>query len=582
MRSLRPKHEAANVGFMAERQRLVGMQEDVNAFMLNEDAKVCRACGHPLTPQHFREELERRRSAISALTKECAAAEKRLAAITKRRGQAEVAHKASGEETDRLRQAYLAARAANNAAVEDLAQCHHSLAETLNELASVHRDRVGDNAEASSYPTSAELAEMKAQAQKLPKARQSLKVLETQARDVKVLDDRVAELSADAKAQSDLLGGRMPDEIAAEESRLTQEAASLRTKDSGLEKLILEARKRLEQVSAKAESAGRVADEARHRHDAARQREASCGERYAEALAKLPPGILGEGAGVTEVRSAISAVELSLRRLETSGVEREYRELEPTRLRADSLDRRLAESQTIVEGYVPVPRASPVISAELAALRAKTSEAERRHTLLASDAASAKRRWEQLRELAEETMKARADSSAAMKLAELLGRDYLQRHLMRAAERSIVERANAILDRLSSGSLSLQLRPQAEAGAETALDMEVLNRELQGTQMLGLAFLSGSQKFRVAVALALAIGQYASRQSRPVETVMIDEGFGCLDQQGRTEVIQEFQNLRDLMKCVILVSHQEEIAQVFPNRYEFRLEDGTTKVTRVS
>ena len=95
-----------------------------------------------------------------------------------------------------------------------------------------------------------------------------------------------------------------------------------------------------------------------------------------------------------------------------------------------------------------------------------------------------------------------------------------------------------------------------------------------------MSFLSGSQKFRVAVSLALGIGQYASRQHRPIESVIIDEGFGCLDRQGRQVMIQELQNLRDQMRCILLVSHQEEFADSFANGYKFELVNGTTEVTR--
>ena len=95
-----------------------------------------------------------------------------------------------------------------------------------------------------------------------------------------------------------------------------------------------------------------------------------------------------------------------------------------------------------------------------------------------------------------------------------------------------------------------------------------------------MAFLSGSQKFRVAVSLALGIGQYASRQHRPIESVIIDEGFGCLDRHGRQVMIQELQNLRGQLRCILLVSHQEEFAEAFSDGYHFTLEDGATRVTR--
>ncbi len=96
--------------------------------------------------------------------------------------------------------------------------------------------------------------------------------------------------------------------------------------------------------------------------------------------------------------------------------------------------------------------------------------------------------------------------------------------------------------------------------------------------LIGVAFLSGSQKFRVAVSLALGIGQYASRQHRPIESVIIDEGFGCLDRENRQTMIQELQNLRDQLRRIILVSHQEEFTDAFHDGFRFEMVDGTTRV----
>src|SRR5262249_52158575 len=136
-------------------------------------------------------------------------------------------------------------------------------------------------------------------------------------------------------------------------------------------------------------------------------------------------------------------------------------------------------------------------------------------------------------------------------LAELLGPRRLQLHLVRNAERGIVDYANEVLDRLSGGQLYLRLRGEdSEEAVEKALDLECYNRTA-GETPLGVAFLSGSQRFRVAVSLALGIGQYASRQHRPLEAVIIDEGFGCLDRQGRHVMIEELKNLRQQMRCIL-------------------------------
>jgi DNA repair exonuclease SbcCD ATPase subunit len=166
-------------------------------------------------------------------------------------------------------------------------------------------------------------------------------------------------------------------------------------------------------------------------------------------------------------------------------------------------------------------------------------------------------------------------------LAELLGRERLQLHLVRQAERQVVDHANAVLDRLSGGELYLRLTGEAggEGNSVKALELEAHNR-ITGEKPINVAFLSGSQKFRVAVSLALGIGQYASRQHRPIESVIIDEGFGCLDRNARQVMIQELQNLRSQMRCILLVSHQEEFADAFTDGYHFELHNGSTVARR--
>jgi exonuclease SbcC len=46
-------------------------------------------------------------------------------------------------------------------------------------------------------------------------------------------------------------------------------------------------------------------------------------------------------------------------------------------------------------------------------------------------------------------------------------------------------------------------------------------------------------------------------------------------------MIQELQNLRGHLQCILLVSHQEEFAEAFPDGYRFELTNGATRVTRI-
>ena len=170
-------------------------------------------------------------------------------------------------------------------------------------------------------------------------------------------------------------------------------------------------------------------------------------------------------------------------------------------------------------------------------------------------------------------------------LARLLGREHLQRYLLQEAEKEIVKHANQILDRLSSGTLHLELRPQTmlRSKAKTtgrgvkALELLAYN-SATGLSAQPVDFLSGSQRFRAAVSLALGIGQWSRNGSRAHDAVIIDEGFGSLDKQGRREMIEQLHALTGVLGRIILVSHQEEFAGAFVNRYFVELRNETSYV----
>ena len=165
-------------------------------------------------------------------------------------------------------------------------------------------------------------------------------------------------------------------------------------------------------------------------------------------------------------------------------------------------------------------------------------------------------------------------------LTNLLGRDGLQHYLLQKAEVGIVYHANEILDGISGGTLRLEVQSSPDRKAE-ALDMVAYNMAISASQSQPIRLLSGSQQFRVSVSLALGIGKYAGNENHRLESVIIDEGFGSLDENGRREMIQAIKELGDggVLKCIIVVSHQREFFDEFPNRYLVELVDGSTQIS---
>src|SRR5439155_23654237 len=98
---------------------------------------------------------------------------------------------------------------------------------------------------------------------------------------------------------------------------------------------------------------------------------------------------------------------------------------------------------------------------------------------------------------------------------------------------------------------------------------------------IGVTYLSGSEKFRVAISVALAIGRFAAGQARPLECVIIDEGFASLDTQGLQAAADELLRLRQYLRRIILVSHQSQFTERFPVTIQLRKSESGTTAERV-
>ena len=219
--------------------------------------------------------------------------------------------------------------------------------------------------------------------------------------------------------------------------------------------------------------------------------------------------------------------------------------------------------------------------------RVTVADARRRLADAHATLAAADGRWQSARDLSHErrrqfqthreltarikTLEEHADRHD--KLDRHLGKNGLQRHLVRTAEKAIVALATETLGKLSHGDLSVEL-DEGEAADDKAF---VLRVRRAGGETIAVEYLSGSQKFRVAISVALAIGRYATNQSHPLECVIIDEGFGSLDKEGLRATAEELNLLKLHLKRIILVSHQDEFTDQFPVVIQLTAgENGTT------
>lgn len=573
----------------AERQKAIAgsalelAEQAVAALETLGDLPDCRLCGQPLTPDHLAKERTKRQTELTTAKRKSEEAARQFQAVADREHKLSTEASQLDHQLAQLREDYIQERAKFKQHCDQTEQLEKNFSSFSHDLPEPIRKRFparlqAEGAESLLANLESLLAEQKSQVADLDSARGRVQKAQSDYTQWLKLTERRKQLEASLEALASQLPQGQTDEARTEYERLNSQELALKESIASTRKAQLLAESEERKQSEEQGQAVRELTMLQGKLEAETNTRQLLEETNERAIRQLAPEWAAKvlAAGLADLHSW----KRELDDLVADNVEGQNRQLDQARAGVATLREQLAEQQKAADQFPPeASRPLDELRSELADSRKALDHAERQW----QDARIAHKtmidQQSRRKQLGEEWAVANREMARSKLLAELLGRDRLQRHLLRQAERQIVDLANAALDRLSGGELFLKLVGDEEAGADRALDLECHNR-ITGSSPIGVAFLSGSQRFRVAVSLALGIGQYASKRHSPIESVIIDEGFGCLDREGRSVMIQELQNLRGQLRCVVLVSHQEEFAEAFPDGYLFALQEGKTVVSR--
>lgn len=166
------------------------------------------------------------------------------------------------------------------------------------------------------------------------------------------------------------------------------------------------------------------------------------------------------------------------------------------------------------------------------------------------------------------------EAEAYRSLAHAFGRQGIPARLIETAVPEIQAEANALLERLSEGELAVSLetlRETAKAGVAETLDVAVWadGRPRDFSQ------LSGGESFRVSFALRVALSRLLARRAgSQLELLVIDEGFGSQDAEGRARLVEALSAVADQFSLVLVVTHIDEMKTLFGDRIEVTKEPG--------
>jgi exonuclease SbcC len=139
-------------------------------------------------------------------------------------------------------------------------------------------------------------------------------------------------------------------------------------------------------------------------------------------------------------------------------------------------------------------------------------------------------------------------------LAIAFGRTGVQALLVEAAIPELEAEANRLLARMTDNTMHLET-------------LEIKVADPLGTR--SYETFSGGEAFRINLALRIGLSKLlAHRAGAPLPTLFIDEGFGTQDAAGRERILEVIQSNAEDFKCILVITHMEEVKDAFPVRIE--------------
>jgi exonuclease SbcC len=153
-------------------------------------------------------------------------------------------------------------------------------------------------------------------------------------------------------------------------------------------------------------------------------------------------------------------------------------------------------------------------------------------------------------------------------LREAFGKKGLQAMIIESAIPEVEVEANRLLNRMSEGRMSLRLETQREkvtGGLAETLDI-IISDELGAR---AYETYSGGEAFRANLALRIALSKLLARRAgAQLQTLVIDEGFGTQDTQGRQMLVEAINSIQGDFERIIVITHIEELKDLFPARID--------------
>jgi exonuclease SbcC len=230
-----------------------------------------------------------------------------------------------------------------------------------------------------------------------------------------------------------------------------------------------------------------------------------------------------------------------------------------------------AQCQGLAESVVRLPEVTTLVAEKADELEGLQAEASRARLALGA----AQQKLDHCQHLAQERIrheasrKKRAEEKAIFEELRLaFGKRGIQAMIIEAAIPEIEYEANQLLARMTDGRMHVRFETQRETlKGDTVETLDINIADELGTRPYEL--FSGGEAFRVNFAIRIALSKLLARRAgAQLQMLVIDEGFGTQDAEGRERLVEAINSIQDEFARILVITHIEELKDAFPVRIE--------------
>ncbi|MBN1659987.1 MAG: SMC family ATPase [Anaerolineae bacterium] len=282
---------------------------------------------------------------------------------------------------------------------------------------------------------------------------------------------------------------------------------------------------------------------------------------------------------------ALEPFEAEYRRLETA-IERvadERSQLAALHERLDRWQETLADDRARREELAAEVTRLPQVTAHVKAQADTLDDLQRHSSRARQELGAAQQKLDHCDYLTQERERRVADRQRLAEekaifddLRQAFGKKGIQAMIIETAIPEIEYEANRLLARMTDGRMHVRIETQRElVSGDTAETLDIKIADELGTRAYEL--FSGGEAFRVNFAIRIALSKLLARRAgAQLQMLVIDEGFGTQDADGRARLVDAINSIQDDFERILVITHIEELQDAFPVRIQVtKTEEGS-------